>query len=75
MTQKEKAKEIVEKYLLEVRGADRYNYNLESMNLFIAKNCAKIHVNGIIESKPHLPNNYLITLKYWYEVLEEIDNL
>lgn len=70
MTQKEKAASIVESYqniqMLKDFGG---------MDLEIAKECAKIHVNGIIESKPHLPNNYLITLKYWYEVLEEIDKL
>ena len=49
MNPTEKANEIVEKYLPLVRGADRYNYNLESMNVFIAKSLALIHVNEMIE--------------------------
>ena len=48
MTSKEKAQELVNKFLLEVRGADRYNYNLESMNVFIAKQCALISVDEIL---------------------------
>jgi len=50
MTPQEKAQELIEKYLPTVRGADRYNYNVESMNVFIAKECAKIAVDEILET-------------------------
>ena len=50
MTPKEKANELVEKFLSEVRGADRYNYYLEDMNVFIAKQCAKIAVDEILNN-------------------------
>ena len=50
MTPQEKANELVEKFLSEVRGADRYNYNLEDMNVFIAKQCAKIAVDEILNN-------------------------
>lgn len=49
MTPQEKANELVEKFLPEVRGSDRYNYNLEDMNVFIAKQCAKIAVDEILK--------------------------
>lgn len=49
MSPQEKANELVQKYLPEVRGADRYNYNLEDMNVFIAKQCAKIAVDEILK--------------------------
>ncbi len=45
MSPQEKAKELVGKFLMEVRGADRYSYNLDSINLFIAKECAKVAVS------------------------------
>lgn len=48
MTPKEKADELVNKFLYEVRGADRYNYNLEETNVFIAKQCAKISVDELL---------------------------
>jgi hypothetical protein len=46
----QEAKELIELFLPEVRGADRYNYNLESMNIHIAKKCALIAVEKIIEA-------------------------
>ena len=74
MTPKEKAQELVEKFLPQVRGADRYNYNLEDMNLFIAKQCALIAVDEIlilitaIDGTEHWQN-------YYEKVKTEITNL
>lgn len=63
----EKAKQIVDKYLLEVKGADRYNYNLDSMNLFIAKQCGIICVDEILD---YVETNE--DMDYWEQVKEEI---
>ena len=50
MTPKEKAIELVDYFVMEVRGADRYNHNLESMNIFIAKKCASKTVEEILKN-------------------------
>jgi hypothetical protein len=68
MTPKEKAKELVDKFLLEVTGIDRYSYNIDSMNLFSAKQCALIAVNEVLDKDGY--NN-----DYWKEVKQEIENL
>lgn len=80
MTEKQKAKELIELYLLEVKGSDKYNYNLDSMNLFIAKNCARIAVNQIIfaisnfaQHLKHISSLEEATFEYWENVLTEID--
>lgn len=85
--QQKKARELVEKYLLEVKGADRYNYNLDSMNIFIAKQCAIIDVNNSIAELDDLflKNNTLIDgylldafkskIDELKEVIEEINKL
>ena len=78
MTPKEMAKELVDKCLLEVIAADIYNYNLESMNIFIAKQCALIAVNYIIAANPHSnPFNTEVysTMGYWLKVKGEIELL
>jgi hypothetical protein len=49
MTPKEKAQELVDTFLPHIRGADRYNHNLESMNVFISKQCALIAVDEIMK--------------------------
>lgn len=49
MDEKQKAEELIKMFLPEIQGADRYNYNLDSMNLFIAKQCAKLMVDEIIK--------------------------
>jgi hypothetical protein len=76
MKPQEKAKELVDKYLLEVRGADRYNYNLESMNVFIAKKCALIAIDEICDAinwhELEPPNK---EWDYWNDVKLEIEKL
>jgi hypothetical protein len=64
MTPKEKANALVLRFLIEVESADRYNYNLREMNLFIAKDCAKIAVNELIQA--------VYNPEYWIDVLGEI---
>lgn len=73
LTPKEKAKELVDKYLYEIKGADRYNYNLESMNIFISKQCSKIAVDEILNINSVDKDYYLND--YWQEVKAEIDNI
>ena len=67
MTPKDKAKELVDKFLLEVTGVDRYSYNIDSMNLFSAKQCALIAVKELIEN---VPDN-----DYWIYTKREIEKL
>ena len=68
MTPQEKANELVEKFLPEVRGADRYNYNLEDMNVFIAKQCAKIAVDELINDCDASSPFEQQRLKFWNDV-------
>ena len=82
MTPKEKAKELVDKFLLEITGVDKYSYNIDSMNLFSAKQCAIIAVDEIIGTLNHdirdldVRGSVLLDLiKYWQEVKQEIENL
>lgn len=77
MTPKEKAKELVNKYFLEIEGADTYAFNLPSMNLFIAKKCALIAVDEIKEVVRELCNEETIGIHmiYWEKVKQEIEKL
>ena len=77
MNPKEKAKDLVDKFLPEIRGADRYNYNLESMNVFIAKQCALIAADEIFNYQPYAYTieQYDRVYKYWEEVKSEIQKL
>ena len=82
MTPKEKAQELVNRYFLEIEGADTYAFNLPSMNLFIAKKCALIAVDEIIQTLNYdirdldVRGNVLLDLiHYWKEVKQEIEKL
>ncbi len=72
MIPKEKAQELVDKFLPEIRGADRYNYNLESMNIFIAKQCALIAVDELIKATETV---WFLDGNYWEKVKSEIEKL
>lgn len=80
MTPKQKAIELVERFLYLIRGADRYSYNLEDMNNFIAKQCAfiaaeegeKYEKNVLVKFKL-MPEEY--KSDYWAEVKKEIHEL
>lgn len=75
MEAKEKAIELIEKFLPEVRGADRYNYNLEDMNIFIAKKCAIIAIEEICDAinwhEFEPPNE---EWDYWNKVKLEVEH-
>jgi len=47
MTPEEEAQELIFEFLPEIRGADRYSYNIDDINVFVAKQCAIITVNRI----------------------------
>lgn len=55
MNAKEKSVELLDKYRTYIRIADRYEHNLPSDEIHIAKKCAIIAVDEIINSSPSLP--------------------
>ena len=67
MTPKEKAKELVEKYLSNIE--DRTGTFILSQ--FSAKQCAKIAVEEILKAI----YGWTLDIRYWNEVLTEIDKL
>lgn len=80
MTEKEKAKELVDKFLPEIKSADRYNYNLESLNFFISKRCAIIAIDEILKNFGLTCNGKMFyteyrTIEYWQQVKKEIEKL
>jgi hypothetical protein len=70
MTPKEKANELLQKFLPEVRGADRYNYNTEDMNVYIAKKCALISIEEMLEESLSDEG-----FSFWHKVKKEIEKL
>jgi hypothetical protein len=73
--QKEKAKELVEKFMPFISGADRYNTTLGIYDTEISKQCALIAVDELIKSSPQKPRSYTDTMLYWEEVKQEISNI
>lgn len=78
MSPKEKAKELVEKFIPNVycylgSGMLTNKYS-EEVALINAKKQALICVNEIIRQNPNLPNEYSCTKSYWQEVKQEIEN-
>jgi hypothetical protein len=71
-TPKEKAKELVDRFL----DVKKINPNAitRPYNFQEAKQCAKIHINLILESEILKPSNNLV-IKYYQEVLNEIEKL
>jgi hypothetical protein len=68
MTPKEKAKELVEKIIFQIK------YNTQPSTVqFVAKQCALIVVDEIIKSN----KNFFLghTNDYWQEVQQEIENI
>lgn len=66
MTPKEKAEDLVGKFLSML--CDSYNYN----NIFIAKRCALIAVDEILKDKEIIDGMRVINDPYWLEVKQEI---
>lgn len=75
MTPKEKAKNLVDKYFLQIEGADRYAYNLTSMNFFIAKQCVLITVDEILNALSYKVSSNFEEINYFAEVKQEIQKL
>ena len=74
MTPKEKADELVLKYL-KVKTHQMFNGWWHKMT---AKQCALITVNEIINANPHsnpFNTNVYSTMDYWQEVKQEIEKL
>jgi hypothetical protein len=71
MTPKEKAKQLIISY--------SRNKDLQfALNDFLAKECALIAVDNIINSNPHsnpLNTNVYSTMDWWQEVKQEIEKL
>ena len=72
LTPKEKAKELVNKYIPHIAGADRYNSTLGIYDKDISKQCALIAVNEIISIKLLWFQKDTEHLDFWKEVKEEL---
>lgn len=68
-TPKEKAYNIFKKFY----NVDGQGFN-NTISSGIAKRCAKVHINLILENEIIKPHNK-ITLEYYQEVLNEIEKL
>ena len=78
LTPKQKAEELVNKYIPHIAGADRYNSTLGIYDKEISKQCALIAVDEIINSLENygkesdelqnMENNF----RYWQEVRQEL---
>lgn len=76
MTPKEKAEELVNKFLPQIISADRYNYNVSDTNQHIAKQCALIAVDEILlDKKVGYSKDIIEEKQYWLKVKTEIENL
>lgn len=73
MSPQDKAKQLVEKYRTYVRLADKYDLNLGSDEIYIAKECSLLTVDEIIKHcaqvEPYLG------VDYWNEVKTEIEKI
>lgn len=76
---KQKAEELVEMFRLNV-----LDYEGCSINEHKAKQCAKIHVKGILDASPSLPilgysgtfgEDIELSKTYWQEVLNELNKM
>jgi hypothetical protein len=77
MTPKEKAKELVEKFMPFIAGADRYNTTLGIYDIDISKQCALIAVDEIIKVLYSLKFGNALSdeIEYYEQVKQEINNL
>ena len=72
LTQKQKAKELVNKYIPHIAGADRYNSTLGIYDKHISKQCALIAVDEIISIKLLWFQKNTEHLDFWKGVKEEL---
>ena len=75
---KQKAEELVNKYIPHIAGADRYNSTLGLYDKEISKQCALIAVDEIINSLENYGKesdelqNMENDFRYWQEVKQEL---
>ncbi len=69
MEAKDKAKELVDKYRTYIRMADKYGYILSEDEIYLAKQCALIAVDEIL----NLDDFSIEGREYWQEVKQEIN--
>jgi hypothetical protein len=77
-TPKEKAEELVEKYMPHIAGADRYNTTLGIYNKDISKQCALIAVDEILNAisfNMYDEEEYNKVNDFWEEVKSEIEKV
>lgn len=75
MKAKQKAIELIDKYRTYIRIADKYNQNLPSEEIYLAKKCALIAVDEILnidKEKPYQISGIKAT--FYKEVKKEIEN-
>lgn len=72
LTPKQKAEELVNKYIPHIAGADRYNSTLGIYDKYISKQCALIAVNEIISIKTLWFQKDTKDIDFWKEVKEEL---
>ena len=72
LTPKQKAKELVNKYIPHIAGADRYNSTLGIYDKHISKQCALIAVDEIISIKLLWFQKDTECLEFWKEVKKEL---
>ena len=72
LTPKQKAEELVNKYIPHIAGADRYNSTLGIYDKEISKQCALIAANEIISIKLLWFQKDTEYLDFWQEVKEEL---
>ena len=78
MKPQEKADELINKFIPHIAGADRYNSTLGLYDKYIAKQCALIAVDEILnlmikEFKWDVKHNG--NIEYWQEVKQAIQEL
>ena len=73
MSAQDKAKQLVEKYRTYVRLADKYDLNLGSDEMYIAKECSLLTVDELIKHFAQI-EPYL-GVEYWREVKTEIEKI
>ena len=72
LTPKQKAEELVNKYIPHIAGADRYNSTLGIYDKEISKQCVLITVNEIIKIKLLWFQKDTKELDFWQEVKKEL---
>ena len=72
LTPKQKAEELVNKYIPHIAGADRYNSTLGIYDKHISKQCALIAVDEIISIKLLWFQKDTEHLDFWKEVKQEL---